>query len=95
MAELRKCSRCRSEIELGYFSTNRKGQYNKTCDGCLNKMRQYQQTPKAKQNRQDRNKDTIKCDNCGECVQKNTLSIHKRRWWCQTHGLTPKPDFKV
>ena len=48
MAELRKCSRCRSEIELKYFGINRKGERNKTCESCLNKTRAYQQTPEFK-----------------------------------------------
>ena len=39
MAELRKCSRCRSEILTKYFAINRKGEYNKTCETCLNKKR--------------------------------------------------------
>ena len=39
MSELKKCSRCRSEIELKYFAINRKGDYNKTCETCLNKTR--------------------------------------------------------
>ena len=33
------CSRCRSEIQLRYFATNRKGGRNKTCETCLNKIR--------------------------------------------------------
>ena len=37
MTELRKCSRCRSEIELTYFGINRKGEPYKTCDNCRNK----------------------------------------------------------
>ena len=39
MAELRKCSRCRSVVELKYFDINRKGEYNKTCSTCLSKKR--------------------------------------------------------
>ena len=39
MSELKKCSRCRSEIQLQYFAINRKGEYNKTCETCLNKTR--------------------------------------------------------
>ena len=39
MTELRKCSRCRSEILLKYFAINRKGEHNKTCETCLNKIR--------------------------------------------------------
>ncbi len=39
MSNLRKCSRCRSEIELKYFAINRKGEYNKTCETCLSKNR--------------------------------------------------------
>ena len=37
MAELRKCSRCRSEIELKHFGINRKGDHNKPCINCLDK----------------------------------------------------------
>ena len=43
MSELKKCSRCRSEIELKYFAINRKGEYNKTCETCLNKTRKTKQ----------------------------------------------------
>ena len=39
MAELRKCARCRSEIQLKCFAINRKGEYNKTCEACLTKKR--------------------------------------------------------
>ena len=41
MTELRKCSRCRSEIELKYFSINRKGEHHKTCETCLSKNRNH------------------------------------------------------
>jgi uncharacterized C2H2 Zn-finger protein len=37
MPELVKCSRCHSEIESKYFSTNRKGIRQKCCDNCLAK----------------------------------------------------------
>ena len=39
MTELRKCARCRSEIVLKYFAINREGEYNKTCETCLSKIR--------------------------------------------------------
>ena len=42
MAELRKCSRCRSEIKITYFGINRKGEPDKTCDTCRNKKKQIQ-----------------------------------------------------
>ena len=38
MAELRKCGRCRSEIELTYVGINRKGEHNITCVICLDKQ---------------------------------------------------------
>ena len=38
MTELRKCSRCRSEILLKYVAINRKGGHSKTCETCLNKI---------------------------------------------------------
>ena len=42
MAELRKCSRCRSEIKLTYFGSGRKGEPYKTCDTCRNKKKQIE-----------------------------------------------------
>ena len=39
MTELRKRARCRSEILLKYVAINRKGEHNKTCETCLNKIR--------------------------------------------------------
>jgi hypothetical protein len=44
MTELKKCSRCRSEIELRYFGTNRKGEPYKTCDNCRNKKKNVKVT---------------------------------------------------
>ena len=57
MTELRKCSGCRSVIELRYFGINRKGEYNKTCIKCLDK---------------EKERYVIKtvCDNCGCDVNK-------------------------
>ena len=95
MTELRKCSRCRSTIELKHFSLNRKGEHNKTCDGCLSKTREYQRTAEAKSKRHEWDTLTAVCDKCGNHVQKNVLSIHKRRWWCQTNGMSPKPEFET
>ena len=40
MANLQKCSKCKSEQELKYFSLNKKGQLYKTCDACRNKRLQ-------------------------------------------------------
>ena len=37
MANLQRCSRCRTDIELKYFSINKKGELYKTCDICRNK----------------------------------------------------------
>jgi DNA polymerase III alpha subunit (gram-positive type) len=37
MENLRKCSRCKSEIDLSYFGMSRKKEPYKTCDKCRNK----------------------------------------------------------
>ena len=37
MANLRKCSRCKSEIDISFFGLNRKKQPCKTCDNCRSK----------------------------------------------------------
>ena len=39
MTELRKCSRCKSEIDISYFGMNRKKEPYKTCDNCRNKSK--------------------------------------------------------
>jgi len=94
MAELRKCARCRSEIELRYFTLNRKGEYNKTCETCLNKTRAYQRTPEFKESLARHKAQEITCDNCGCVRNKGSISIHKRRYYCLTYNLKDKPDFE-
>ena len=47
MANLQRCSKCKSEQEIKYFSINKKGQHYKTCDHCRNKRQQSQ--PEAPQ----------------------------------------------
>lgn len=44
MAGLQKCSKCKSEQELKYFSINKKGNPYKTCDACRNKRSALKQT---------------------------------------------------
>ena len=38
MANLRKCSRCKSEIDISYFGMSRKKEPYKTCDNCRKKL---------------------------------------------------------
>ena len=40
MTNLQKCSKCKSEQELKYYSINKKWQLYKTCDNCRNKRLQ-------------------------------------------------------
>jgi ribosomal protein L20A (L18A) len=49
MAELRKCSRCTSTIELKYFTINRKGEHYKCCDNCRKKRYDWSQQPEQKE----------------------------------------------
>ena len=84
MTELRKCSRCRSEIKITYFGINRKGEPYKTCDKCRNSAAEYRASWDCE----------MKCDHCGERTTKNCKSIHKRRFWCQTSQMTPRPSFE-
>ena len=37
MANLRKCTRCKSEIDISYFGMSRKKEPYKTCDNCRTK----------------------------------------------------------
>ena len=95
LAEVKKCTRCRSTIDIHHFSWNRKGGHNKTCDGCLTKTRECQRTAEAKSKWHEWDILTAVYDKCGNNVEKNVYSIHKRRWWCQAHGLNPKPEFET
>ena len=91
MTELRKCSRCRSEIELKFLANNRKVENNKTCVNCLDKAKTCNSTPERQKARQQCNEMIITCSNCGEKVINNTLSIHNRRYLCKAHNLNEKP----
>ena len=39
MANLQRCSRCRSEIDISFFGLNRKKLPYKTCDNCRSKSK--------------------------------------------------------
>ena len=84
MAELRKCSRCKSLITLEHYSLNRQGNYFKCCDKCRNSAVAYRKKWDCE----------TTCDHCGQRTTKNCKSIHKRRFWCQTFGMNPRPDFE-
>jgi len=88
MAELRKCSRCKSLITLEHYSLNRKGEYFKCCDNCRNKSAEYNREYRPKWDCE------IICDRCGDRTTKNCKSIHKRRFWCQTSQMNPRPIFE-
>ena len=94
MTELKKCSRCRSEIELKYFAINRKGEHNKTCETCLDKVRAFQRTPESKARIAKYKSQEVMCENCGCVRNKGSMSIHKRRYYCLTYNLDNKPDFE-
>ena len=66
MAELRQCSRCKSTIEIKYFSINRKGEHYKCCDRCRENKQKYISNNKEKIKEIKHkywidNKDDIKC----------------------------------
>ena len=88
MAELRKCSRCKSLITLEHYSLNRKNEYFKCCDNCRTKSSKYNQEYRKTWDCE------IRCDKCGDRTTKNCKSIHKRRFWCQTYGMNPRPNFE-
>jgi DNA polymerase III alpha subunit (gram-positive type) len=45
MANLRKCTRCKSEIDISYFGMSRKKEPYKTCDNCRTKKNKTIQAP--------------------------------------------------
>ena len=45
MANLMKCSRCKSEIDISYFGMNRTKEPYKTCGNCRNKTKQTNTAP--------------------------------------------------
>ena len=62
MANLRKCSRCKSEIDISYFGMSRKKEPYKTCDNCRNTNKKISKPTQA-----DTNVITID-DEIKECV---------------------------
>ena len=58
--ELKKCSRCASEIQLKYFKINRKGTYNKTCLSCADKRKKS-----VNKNKCEHNRIKSQCKECG------------------------------
>lgn len=41
MSKLMWCIRCHLELEEKAYTKNRKGEYKKTCNKCLDRMKQY------------------------------------------------------
>ena len=87
MTELRKCSRCRSVIELQYFGINRKDEYFKCCDKCRNKSTEYQREYKPKWDCE------IICEHCGDRTTKACKSIHKKTNLVSNFTNEPQTDF--
>jgi hypothetical protein len=54
--KLLKCSRCRSTKLEKYFSINKKGEYKKTCDKCLEGFKKKRKDPKYKEYQKNYNK---------------------------------------
>ena len=48
MANLQKCSRCKSEVDVSFFGLNRKKQPYKTCETCRNKRPVIKHTDSVK-----------------------------------------------
>jgi len=74
MTELKKCSNCKSTLLLEtYFSKNRKGEYYKNCNGCLERAKKHRNSAK------ERNKDKFKCsvEECDyKCSFRGNLQNH-------------------
>ena len=47
MANLRVCSRCKSNIDISFFGLSRKMEPYKTCDNCRNKKKASEVTPES------------------------------------------------
>ena len=45
MANLRKCTSCKSEIDISYFGMSRKKEPYKTCDNCRNTTKNTNTVP--------------------------------------------------
>ena len=53
--KLQKCSTCKcTQVQEQYFSVNRKGRYNKTCDTCREKGKAYREANKDKKKQYDK-----------------------------------------
>lgn len=75
MANLRKCSRCKSEVDISYFGMSRKKEPYKTCDNCRNK-KSVSNPPKKTD---DDNVSTTTQDTCEPPEQEPPKIAYKRK----------------
>ena len=94
MADLRKCSRCTSTIELKYFSISRKGDHYKCCDNCRNKLSEYNKKPDVQDHRKQQKSQPLECENCGSTRNKGSMWLHQRRYYCKTYHMETKPSLE-
>ena len=83
MAELRKCSRCKSSITLDYYSVNRQGEYCKCSDKCRVKGADYNR---------EYNKLTTTCNVCGKTGTPSHLARHKKSHLCKQDQNSIEPN---
>ena len=99
-AEFIKCSTCKKkyinddEHIKSDFGFNRMNKQYKCCVKCRAYAHRHFQTTETKHKRTEYNSQEVICDNCGCAQHKGSLSVHKRRYGCQTHHLKNKPDFE-
>lgn len=78
MTELKTCSRCRSEVELEYFTIDSTGEHNKTCETCLSTSSTSQHTPELNASHAKHTARKVVYNN-GGCVQHNGSLSHRLR----------------
>ena len=78
--EVKRCGMCKCTILISYFEKNRKGEYNKSCSGCLEKQRQKRKESKCEHGR-------IR-STCKECGGTSICEHGRQRSTCKECGGT-------
>jgi len=82
-----KCAVCKCKY-LNENSINENFGFNR-----LNQK--YKSCVKCRERSKKQTEEEITCINCGSLRNKKSISIHMRRYYCQTFNLKEKPDFET
>ncbi len=88
MQELKRCSRCHSNILIQFFELNKQGEYFKTCNNCRNLGKE-----EMKARRENLDKTVVICPKCNWKIMRYNFENHQKNYSCETANMTNIPDY--